>query len=203
MPLQADVAAPVTVQVPANATPAEIYRALQTSRRIIRDQLSSAESDRSDVARQLREPGVAADREGLEQQLRVLDVRIQDLRQQLADVETREATAAAVPGATMRTPDQLAQDRTEAIVVGTTLVSLAIAFPLAIAFARRLWKKHSVTVSLSPELVARLDSIDRAVEATAIEVERIGEGQRFVTQLLAQRREPLAERLPPTSPPAP
>jgi hypothetical protein len=35
----------------------------------------------------------------------------------------------------------------------------------------------------------RFDHIDRALEAIAEEVERIGEGQRFVTQLLANRRD--------------
>ena len=43
-----------------------------------------------------------------------------------------------------------------------------------------------------PALTDRLTNIEQSVEAVAIEVERIGEGQRFVTQLLAERREPAA-----------
>lgn len=179
---------PLTIQVPPDATPAEIYRALQTSRRVLRDQLDRTDAEREQIAQQLREPNVTGvDREGLEQQLRVLDVRLQDLRQQLADAETREATAASVPGSTTRTADQVAQDQLEIVAVVGTLITIAIAFPLAVGYARRLWKRHAVSVTLSPELQARLDTIDRAVEATAIEIERIGEGQRFVTQLLAQQ----------------
>ena|SRR5256885_2163894 len=38
---------------------------------------------------------------------------------------------------------------------------------------------------------ARMEQLTQAVEAIAIEVERLGEGQRFVTKLLAERpREP-------------
>jgi hypothetical protein len=35
----------------------------------------------------------------------------------------------------------------------------------------------------------RIDRLTQSVEAIAEEVERIGEGQRFVTQLLASRQE--------------
>ena len=38
----------------------------------------------------------------------------------------------------------------------------------------------------SPELEQRMERIERAVEAIAVEVERVGEGQRFVTKLLAE-----------------
>ncbi|MCC6771265.1 MAG: hypothetical protein IT360_08645 [Gemmatimonadaceae bacterium] len=44
--------------------------------------------------------------------------------------------------------------------------------------------------SLSPgggETPMRLERIEQAIEAMAIEVERISEGQRFVTKLLAER----------------
>jgi hypothetical protein len=130
--------------------------------------------------------------------LRSLDIRILDLRQQLADAQLREAQAAAVPGATERTPQEISNERFEIFMVGGTMLTLAIAFPLVLAYARRLWKKSAVTVSMTPELDRRLDSIDRALETTALEVERIGEGQRFVTQLLANRamQETAAKTLP-------
>ena len=37
---------------------------------------------------------------------------------------------------------------------------------------------------MSGEVMERMTAIERAVEAVAIEVERLGEGQRFVVQLL-------------------
>jgi hypothetical protein len=166
----------------------------------VREQLRSAENQRNELARRLGEPGVTgANREGIEGRLKVVDIQVLDLQQQLADAQLREAQAAAVPGATQRT--QAERDASEAeamLAIGLTLV-FVVALPLAIAYARRLWKKHSVTVSLSPELTTRLDSIERAVDATAVEVERIGEGQRFVTQLLAARQSAEPAALPGTA----
>lgn len=57
------------------------------------------------------------------------------------------------------------------------------------------WMKHRrVKQVSSPDLMHRLDEIaervnriETAVDATAIEVERISEGQRFTTRLLADR----------------
>jgi hypothetical protein len=43
------------------------------------------------------------------------------------------------------------------------------------------------TPALPPEIVERLERIERAVDVTALEVERIGEGQRFLTRALGER----------------
>lgn len=40
---------------------------------------------------------------------------------------------------------------------------------------------------LSPELAERLDRMEHAMDAIAVEVERISEGQRFTTRLLSER----------------
>ncbi|HEX6599915.1 MAG TPA: hypothetical protein VF034_11380, partial [Gemmatimonadaceae bacterium] len=46
----------------------------------------------------------------------------------------------------------------------------------------------AVAVSAIPhELMDRLTRLDQAVDSIAVEVERIGEGQRFVTRVLAER----------------
>jgi hypothetical protein len=39
------------------------------------------------------------------------------------------------------------------------------------------------------ELSARLSNLEQSLDAIAVEVERVGEGQRFVTRLFTQRRE--------------
>jgi hypothetical protein len=41
--------------------------------------------------------------------------------------------------------------------------------------------------SLPTDLTERLERIERAVDVTALEVERIGEGQRFLTRALSER----------------
>jgi len=201
-PSAPQTAAPQSPVLPGGPyTAREMYEAASTQRRLIRDQLANAEGEREEVARQLRQPGVeGVDKEGLEQQLRALDIRVLDLRQQLADAQLRESQAAALPGSTRESPSEVRNERFEMFMVGGTIITLVLGFPLVIAYARRLWKKAAVTVSMTPELDRRLDSIDRAIETTALEVERIGEGQRFVTQLLASRAvQDAAQALPPTS----
>ena len=64
-----------------------------------------------------------------------------------------------------------------------------VAIPMTIAYARRIWRRQTVIQAIPPELGDRLVSIERAVDTVALEVERIGEGQRFVTQLMSQRRD--------------
>jgi hypothetical protein len=56
-------------------------------------------------------------------------------------------------------------------------------------YKRRGMPPASAQTSESPE---RLERMERGIEAIAIEVERISEGQRFVTNLLAEQRQPAA-----------
>jgi hypothetical protein len=57
----------------------------------------------------------------------------------------------------------------------------------AAAYAWVKWLQHSRGRHAGdPELKDRLERIDHAIDAMAIEMERLGEGQRFVTRLLAE-----------------
>jgi hypothetical protein len=63
-------------------------------------------------------------------------------------------------------------------------VIMVIGIPLARAYARRI---EGVPHDVPPELNARLAQMQQAIDAIAVEVERISEGQRFTTKLLAER----------------
>jgi hypothetical protein len=64
----------------------------------------------------------------------------------------------------------------------------AVLMPISIAMARRLWKGRPVIPPLPDATIApRLDRLEQAVDAIAIEIERVSEGQRFVTKILAER----------------
>jgi Arc/MetJ-type ribon-helix-helix transcriptional regulator len=70
-------------------------------------------------------------------------------------------------------------------------VMIAVTFigtPLARAFARRMDRKPVPAPAAGGEVVARLDRIEQAVDAIALEVERVSEGQRYVTKLMAEPR---------------
>ena len=66
------------------------------------------------------------------------------------------------------------------------IVMLALGVPFVRALTRR-WERQSLQPAVPPEVTARLDRIEQAVDAVAIEVERISEGQRFTTKLLSDR----------------
>lgn len=78
----------------------------------------------------------------------------------------------------------------EAIVVPiagmTMIVLLALGVPFVRALARR-WERESGQPRVPPDVTARLERIEQAVDAVAIEIERISEGQRFTTKLLSDR----------------
>jgi hypothetical protein len=74
--------------------------------------------------------------------------------------------------------------------------SVVLLFPFAIVLARRLWVRGTRREALDPENSPRLQRIEQAVESIALEVERIGEAQRFTTKLLAERQPDAVARIP-------
>ena len=79
-----------------------------------------------------------------------------------------------------------------AIVFGVLGVVL---FPLVRAWSRRIEGRGASPAAIPADVTERLERIERAVESVAVEVERISEGQRFVTRVLADRGE--LSKLPP------
>jgi Na+-transporting methylmalonyl-CoA/oxaloacetate decarboxylase gamma subunit len=68
----------------------------------------------------------------------------------------------------------------------TMVVLLVLGVPFVRALVRR-WEREPARPAVSSDVAARLERIEQAVEAVAIEVERISEGQRFTTKLLSDR----------------
>ena len=69
-----------------------------------------------------------------------------------------------------------------------TSVVIILGIPLVIVHARKIWKRDSVATShTSNESDQRLERMEHAIDAIAVEVERLSEGQRFVTKLLSDR----------------
>lgn len=66
-----------------------------------------------------------------------------------------------------------------------TAIIFAIGIPLAKAYARKI-DAEAKNPRIPPEVTARLERIEQAVDAVAVEVERISEGQRFTTKLLSE-----------------
>ena len=63
---------------------------------------------------------------------------------------------------------------------------LAGAFAGAYFFGKSRGQRDALGTGSDPELLARIARIEQIVETTAIEIERISEGQRFTTKLLSE-----------------
>ena len=62
---------------------------------------------------------------------------------------------------------------------------IAIGYPLARAYAKRM--ESGASPQIPSDVSARLERMEQAIDSIAVEVERISEGQRFTTKLLADR----------------
>ena len=66
-----------------------------------------------------------------------------------------------------------------------TMAAIIIGLPLARAFARRMDRRG--TQQIPSDLSHQIGQLNQAVDAIALEVERISEGQRFTTKLLSEQ----------------
>ena len=180
--------------IPAPAAPPSpqlVYRGLVSRGEILNQQLQTAQRLRQELVGQLADQDqTQATRASLEKRVVSVDAQIAELDKQIAQSNLAVAQAAAVPGATVRPPQPPRSGPPEEFFVLTGLFMVIVLFPMSIAFARRIWRRSAkATVTLPPEMSQRMENLERGVEAIAIEVERIGEGQRFVAQMVAERAE--------------
>jgi hypothetical protein len=73
-----------------------------------------------------------------------------------------------------------------AIVAGFSTIMFTVA-TIARVYLRRLELRLAARPAMSGVVEQRLERIEQAVDAIAVEMERVSEGQRFTTKLLADR----------------
>ena len=192
---------------------------LSSVREVLSDHLQNVTGRRNELAQQLREavaaggPGAGAEVEGIRLRIQQLDQRILRLEGDLEKTSRELALAEAQEEAsgetftTVGSPDNpfgLASGQVTAISI---VFILFVLFPVAIALARLLFRRANRPApppALPTESAQRLERLEQGMDAVAIEVERISEGQRFVTKLLtetrAQQQIPVAQRVPESVP---
>ncbi len=72
------------------------------------------------------------------------------------------------------------------IIFVASIPIIAIVYPIVRAYVRRLEMKP-LDSAVPREVGDRLERMEQAIDAIAVEVERISEGQRFTTRLLTER----------------
>lgn len=192
----------ITVSVPGvgvlsgvPTTAAEV-QALRAKRAELSNQLESAASRRARLSSSLDDKE-GADRAGIEARIGVLDKRIMQLEADIAETG-RQLTLApsALVASTGSSRDFGGFDSS----VAPVLFVLFVLAPMALAAARLMWKRARVPAKPagSPDDSRRLERLEQGMDAIAIEVERISEGQRFVTRLLSEAHDapiPVSQRI--------
>lgn len=189
--------APPTAQTPAPAAPAvPSVSSLHQAELNLQTKVNALTDQRAILTQQMR-TGSPALRMSAEVQALQLDLDLASQKAELAGVQREIAAQKAegvTPPAQIAVPpnpprgflDRIDPDALTAVFI---LTSLAVLIPLSIGLARRLWRRPPApsTTGLDDRLIQRLDRLDNAVDAIAIEVERISESQRFVAKVFAER----------------
>lgn len=181
-------------------TQAEVEQLLR-QRSELSEQLSSVSSRRNGLSEQIKSAPDGASRTGLEDRLRILDQRIVQIESDLASVgrQLSSAPAALVASTEAASRPNGGDEFEEGAATGGFFTALVLV-PLVLYFARRRWRRQGKTArpSLAGETADRLERMERGMEAIAIEIERVTEGQRFVTRLLSESHAPVgaSHRIP-------
>ena len=180
------------IEIPTRPLTSREVSALRRRGSELSRQLTSVNGRRDQLASQL-EDAEGASKAGIEQRITQLDQRIMGIE---ADIAQNSRLLASAPASALA-------DATETRFVGPmglnpgqiTAISIVgtifIGFPIAIAMARNIFRRgRPAPVKESPESSQRMERLEQAVDAIAIEIERISEGQRFVTRLLTEGSAP-------------
>lgn len=179
------------VHLPGGASPRAVLRGAEAKRERLGDLMSRVRNRRDETSRKLQDGRVTGpDRAGLEKYIQELDARIIDIEHQMQQAERELAAAAAVPGAQI--PERIERgggrnDFPEEMIAIPIVFTIFVLFPIAIAYSRRIWKRTGTALAQTPAWMnERFSRMEQAVDAIAIEVERISEGQRFMTKLFSE-----------------
>jgi hypothetical protein len=175
--------------MPGGGDPALVYEAARNQRRELASQLEDLEDQREELASTLAgtPQSETATRAGLEQRITALDQRIITLDKQLEQANAAVSRAAGIPGAIVPPPPPPPQSGPpEEFWVIAGLILVPTAFILTIAYARRLWRRGAAAVTAIPQdIYDRFTRVEQSIDSVAVEVERIGEGQRYLTRLMS------------------
>lgn len=179
---------------PAPGVPIE---ALQAQAAALVRQLAGLRVQRNFLERQARGEAandaaraqIDANRANIDVQIAQAQADLENVRAQIASHENIPMSRVAPGGQViLQQPRPRQSVDPEMVIVMSFTLLMAIVVPLSIAYARRIWRGKSQPLAPKvDEIAPRLDRLEHAVDAIAIEVERISEGQRFVTKLLAER----------------
>jgi hypothetical protein len=215
MPTPAPTQAKIVQMPVAPAAPAAPMAPLPgqiTSMTVLQEQVSSyaqqlagLKAQRTIIQRQINSSSDAMTRSALELKKVPLDNQIAQTEMDLASVRAQlisRQSQTGMPDRPAFPPNFQRRGPDPDLVVGLAFAFIfAVLMPISIAIARRIWRgvRPVATARTDDTLSPRFDRLEQAVDAIAIEVERVSEGQRFVTKVLTERPGTIRQQTAPES----
>lgn len=163
--------------------------AIKARREELSDQLTSASSRRSRLVSQLNGTNNETARQGLEERIAILDRRMVQIETDIATTGQQLTSAPAGLLATTESAGRIGGLGAGQVTALSVVFTVVVLGPLAVG-AALIMLRRSVKPTLPPaaftQTAERLERLEGSVDAIAIEIERISEGQRFVTKLLSE-----------------
>jgi hypothetical protein len=163
--------------------------AIRERRSDISTQLTSAMSRRNNMIEEMSDAPEAA-KQGYLEQVQVLDQRIVSIERDMEESGRMLRTGlTADNGYTLVAPQErgfesMSEDAQIAIGVSFSLFFL---LPLALGLTRMMWRRSKRTEAKpAAEQDQRMERLEQAVDAIALEIERVGESQRYQQKVLAE-----------------
>jgi hypothetical protein len=128
-------------------------------------------------------------RRGLEERITILDKRMVQLESDIATTGQQLTSApAGLLAATEMSSSFIPGLGSGQVTAVSIVFTVAVLGPMAIGAARMMWKRSNRPVLPAgfTETAQRLERLEQSVDTIAIEIERVSEGQRFVTRLLSE-----------------
>ena len=166
----------------------EVRQAQQAAQEELRDaqqEVRDAQQELRDAQQQLREARTADQRGSAEQAIFGAQ---QELREAQAELRQAEAQLRSTPMVHTTQPPPFPQPRIPGeavdIAIGffVTCAVIIVGWPISRALGRR-FERNVPPPALQGDVTQQLQRIEQAVDAIAIEVERISESQRFLTKV--------------------
>ena len=176
-----------TINIPMTSRDIAVVKA---RREELSNQLRSVDGRRSRLLKELRQAdGYPTAVNGLQGRLALLDARQLQLESDIAETGRQLSSAPAGMVASTGVAANFAGFGSGQLLALSIVAVIFVFAPLAIGFARTLWKRSNRPApppAVFTDAAQRLERLEAAVDTIAIEIERISEGQRFVTKLLSE-----------------
>jgi hypothetical protein len=200
---------PTKTQTIAPARTGAELSALDIRRSELRRQLESNTERRSLLGTQLKESQGTPMQRDLEARIQALDTRTARIDQELNQIDDAISTSLAngvtqdrsprqamptmpamptLPGIPGMPPMLPGRDTKGAVANAMFLEGLAFVAIFVVLWLSMRRRGPAAAMRLPPEESARLEQLQRNVDVIALEVERISEGQRYVTKLLSEKQ---------------